>query len=210
MNLTGKIERAFADRPKPSEVILPEQMLQFDSDVEEALWFAGRDGRELTWNDWQSHSCAIFFFSPDAFAYYLPSLLLLSAQNPDEGLTVAHSLIYKLDRSPDLSGWHESLIVPFLALNSDELEVLKEWLLLVCEFSPYKRFGVAASGLGDTFGRAYDSVDLLQRQVEHAHPADSSPIASADSMEGVEDCPRRSASSDVRDGTLNYQPKHPS
>ncbi|HET8823509.1 MAG TPA: hypothetical protein VFM77_00145, partial [Terriglobales bacterium] len=71
MTLAEKIEHVFSSRTRPAQVV-PDQVLQFDSDVEEALWFSGRDWRDLTWQDWQEHSCAFYFFRPEAFAYYLP------------------------------------------------------------------------------------------------------------------------------------------
>lgn len=178
MKLTEKIERAFAARPKPAQVRLADDVLQLDSDVEESLWFSGRDWHGLTWKDWQDHSSAIFFFDPEAFAYYLPSMLLLSVENPGESLTVADSLISQLDRSPDVEGWTEGFAGHFLELNPAELDVLKEWLLQVCEYAPYKRWGIAASGPGDTFGRAYDTVDLLQKEIERRHLRSAPPTAS--------------------------------
>jgi hypothetical protein len=174
MTLAGKIERAFALRPIPNETVALSEVQQIDSDVEEALWFSGRDWHGLTWRDWEEHPCAIFFFSPDAFAYYLPSLLLLSIEKPTECLQAADSLIGELDRSPSLEGWHESLLRRFLVLRSEELDVLKEWFLQICEYGPYERWGIAASGPGDTFGRAFDTVDLLQKEVER-RPAENEP-----------------------------------
>lgn len=165
MNLAEKIERAFASRPKPTQVI-GDNVLQLDSDVEEALWFSSRDWHELTWQNWQEHSCAIYFFDPGAFAYYLPSVLLLSAQNPNDSLNAADSLISVLDCSPDPEWWTDGLQRRFLGLNLAELNVLKEWLLQICEYVPYKGLGFSASGPGDTFGRAFDTVDLLQKEVE--------------------------------------------
>jgi len=168
MNLAEKIEEAFAARPKPAHVRLGVEVLQLDSDAEEALWFSSRDWHELTWQDWQRHSSAIFFFAPEALAYYLPSVLLLSAENQSDSLAAADSIISQLDRTPDAEGWTEGFASQFLGLHPGELDVLKEWLLHVCEYVPYKRWGIAASGPGDTFGRAYDTVDLLQREVEKA------------------------------------------
>jgi hypothetical protein len=60
----------------------------------------------------------------------------------------------------------------FLGLSPAELNVLKEWLLQVCEYVPYKEWGFAASGLGDTFSRAFDTVDLLQKEVARRRLAD--------------------------------------
>ena len=166
MTLAEKIERVFSHRPKPAQVRLDDGVIQLDFEVEEALWFSGRDWRELTWQDWQEHSSAIYFFDPEAFAYYLPSVLVLSAHNPSVSLFAADSLINELDQSPDTEGWKLGLASRFLVLNSAELAVLKEWLLQVCEYVPYKRWGIAGSGPGDTFGRAFDTVDLLQKEVE--------------------------------------------
>jgi hypothetical protein len=86
-------------------------------------------------------------------------------------LDAANSLIGELDRSPDASGWTEGFVSRFLGLNPAELDVLKEWLLQVCEYVPYKRWGTAASGPGDTFGRAYDTVDLIQKEIAQRHLA---------------------------------------
>jgi hypothetical protein len=81
-------------------------------------------------------------------------------------LMAAYSLLSVLDCSPDPEGWPEGFASRFLGLNRAELDVLKEWLLQVCEYAPYRGSGLAASGPGDTFGRAFDTVDLLQREVE--------------------------------------------
>jgi uncharacterized protein DUF6714 len=166
MKFAEKIERVFSSRSKPAQVRLADEIFQLDSDVEEALWFSGRDWHELTWQDWQEHSCAIFFFDPEAFAYYLPSVLILSVQNPSESLNAADSLIAQLDQSPDAQGWTEGSVSRFLRLNPGELDVVKEWLLHVCDYDPYKRWGIAASGPGDSFGRAFDTLDLLQEEIK--------------------------------------------
>jgi hypothetical protein len=166
VKLTEKIERVFSSRAKPDAVVDMTGRFQIDSDVEEALWFMGRDWHELTWQDWQEHSSAIYFFDPEAFAYYLPSVLLLSAQNPSETLNAADSLISELDLSPDAEGWPGGFASRFLKLSPAELDVLKEWLLQVCEYVPYRGWGMAASGPGDTFVRTFDTVDLLQKEDE--------------------------------------------
>jgi hypothetical protein len=166
MKLTEKIERVFSSRPMPAQVRLADEVIQLDDDVEDALWFSGRDWRELTWQNWQEHSDAIFFFDPESFAYYLPSILVLSVQNPTGSLNAADSLIGELDRSPDPEVWTEDFVRRFLELNRAELDVLKDWLLQVCEYVPYRGWGIAASGPGDTFGRAFDTVDLLQRKID--------------------------------------------
>jgi hypothetical protein len=48
MDLLEKIERAFAARTKPAQVRLGDEVVQLDSDLEEALWFSGRDWHKLS------------------------------------------------------------------------------------------------------------------------------------------------------------------
>ena len=96
----------------------------------------------------------------------LPSVLVLSAQNLNDWLQAAESLIYDLDRAPDSEGWTEGFERRFLGLNPTELGVLKEWLLQLCEYDSYAGWGISASGPGDTFGRAFDTLDLLRKEVE--------------------------------------------
>jgi hypothetical protein len=166
VKLSERIERVFSTRPKLAQVRLADEVIQLDDDEEDALWFSGRDWHELTWQNWQEHSDAIFFFDPEAFAYYLPSILLLSAQNPNESLNAADSLIGELDPTPDPEAWSEAFVSRFLELNLAELDTLTEWLLQVCEYIPYRGSGIAASGPGDTIGRAFDTVHLLRKEVE--------------------------------------------
>jgi hypothetical protein len=164
MDLPGKIERAFAWREKPAEVVEPEEHIQFDSDVEESIWFAGRDWRDITRRDWQEHPEALGFFSRDALAYYLPSVLLLSLQCPQERLVSAASLVGMLDWSPNAECWTDHFRMRFLGLRSEEYDVIKEWLLYISDFEIYRVYG--KSGPGDIFGRAFDTINLLQRETE--------------------------------------------
>jgi hypothetical protein len=104
VKLSERIERVFSTRLKLAQVRLADEVIQLDDDEEDALWFSGRDWHEITWQNWQEHSDAIFFFDPEPFVYYLPSILLLSAQNPNESLNAGDSLIGELDRTPDPKG----------------------------------------------------------------------------------------------------------
>lgn len=163
MSLRESIEEAFAWRTLPDQVVTAECTTRLDSDVEEALWFSGRNWHDLTWHDWQEHRCAILFFSPEAFAYLLPSIMILSYENPNEALDSADTLLITLDRSPTEEGWHESFSNRFLALRASELEVMKRWLVEICGYQPYRRAGLAGSGSGESFGRAFDTVELFQQ-----------------------------------------------
>src|SRR5579864_4295114 len=96
MTLSERIERAFEHREMPDSVVDMTNRFQIDSDVEEALWFTGRDWHSITWDDWQKHPVATTFFSKEALGYYLPRVLVLSLQRPQEALNPAESLIREL------------------------------------------------------------------------------------------------------------------
>jgi hypothetical protein len=164
MTLQEKIENAFAHRRIPTEVVEMEGRLQFDSDVEDAIWFKRRDWHDLTREDWHQHHWGFHFFSPEGFAYLLPSLLLLTILNPKEypGLAV-DSFLSQLDRSQGAENLETHLINRYSLFNEEEFNTIKEWLLFACESFPQLFHGAAASGPGDGFGRVFDTVDLLQK-----------------------------------------------
>jgi hypothetical protein len=164
MTLCEKVEKAFTHRQVPSEAVAHEQYLQFDSDVEDALWFTGRNWHDITLKDWERYNCGIYFLSPEAFAYYLPSLIVLSIQSPTDSLLSVDSVLHLLDRSPDMNGWDDHFSERFLGFTSDEYEVIKEWLLFLAEYG--KDYGLVTTGPGDTFGRAFETIYLLQKESE--------------------------------------------
>lgn len=168
MTFREKVERAFASRSLPTEVVPPKAYLQFDSDVEDALWFSGRDWRSLTWENWRDRYVAITYFSPEAFPYYLQSLLCLTAENPTDNLLAADGIISELDRSPTIDGWGEPFLSRFTALNLEELDCLEEWLVALCESPAYRGYGISSGGPGDRLGRAIDTVTLLQNNLRNA------------------------------------------
>lgn len=166
MTFREQVTAAFAHRSIPAEVLTPATHRQCDSDLEETLWFTGRDWRTLTWNDWRDRYDGIFFLSTEAFAYYLQSLLCLTAENPSDSLLAAEAVIHTLDRSPNSDGWDDFFRPRYTALTAAELDCVEEWLLLLCESAAYRSYGAAAGGPGDTFGRAIDTVSLLKAQLQ--------------------------------------------
>ena len=146
----------------PSKVIEDIPPGHMDSDYEDALSFAGRDWRGITSDDWRRHSCAVNFLSPEAFRYYLPSLLTLTVKDPANYPDLAfESLISFLDCTPDPEYWTVGMAIRFSQLTLEELEVMKEWLVFACENLPQSGVGISAKGPGDRLGRAFDTIALL-------------------------------------------------
>lgn len=156
-----QIERAFAHRALPA--IRPDQYECVDSDVEDALWFADRDWRTITGADWREHYCAVTFLRREAFLYYLQSLLILAIEDSQvlADLAVA-SMISDLDRSPEggLDGGPQDR---FFGLSDEEYDAIKEWLLYASGQCASFGIGISAAGPGDKLGRAFDTIDRLQR-----------------------------------------------
>lgn len=156
MTLSDEIECAFGMRLKPSRLVdvrnpvTPEQ--------NDALWFSGRDWREIAWQDWDAHSDAFYAFTPTAFVYYLPSILSVTTRNPEKWLGAADALLGILNRSPDVYRWDNFVEKRLIGLGAAEYEAIKAWILSLS--------GTTVFGDEDALARAYETVDLLQRETD--------------------------------------------
>jgi hypothetical protein len=165
MNVQEKIEKAFEHRKMPEQTVDPGYLEKYpiDSDVEDALRFQGKGWREIAGAHWNRHWCAFSFLSREALAYYLPSLLYLPIREPDLVDLAIDSLMSELDRTPPISPEDFPSDCRLAGLTFDEYEVLKEWLLFMSENYPNLAWGKAKGGPGDIFGRAFDTIALLQK-----------------------------------------------
>jgi hypothetical protein len=159
VTLRGKIIETFGCRPKPDELVAPCEPVT--SDQHDALSLGERTWQELTWDDWTKHSGAFYAFLPDAFRYYLPSILTLSIERPDQWFFPADGLMQILDRSPTIGYWDAFLTDRLLGLRACEYEVLSEWLLVVSQYE--------AIALQDAVNRAFDTVALLQQESQRVN-----------------------------------------
>lgn len=173
MTLEEKIVRAFAHREMPSETVEMAGRVQIDSDVEDGQWFAGHDWRELTCEDWRRRYCGFFFLSPQAFRYYLPSLLILTVRDPKQYPDlVIQSFLSELDRSPGSEYLDQRIMERYSELTQEEYAAIREWLLFACERIPEAFWGAAAAGPGDGFGRVFDTINLLEKETAQTRPAE--------------------------------------
>lgn len=154
MTLRADIEQAFAARQRPSNLV--EQRSPVTAEQHDALWFAGRDWREIGWRDWEEHSGAFYAFVPEAFIYYLPSILLGAMDAPGSQLQAADALLGVLDRSPVVYHWDAFITKRLLGLEPNEYEAMKAWVLSLS--------GLAEFLDEDSLTRAYETVDLLAHE----------------------------------------------
>lgn len=151
MKILVDIENAFSHRNKPSRLI--ETTASITPEQKDAVWFAGLDWRDVTIEGWNDHSDAFYSFVPEAFAYYLPSILVCTLKTPDGWLRPAEMLLGIVDRSPLISNWDAFIVTRLLGFEPQEYDVLKEWLLCLS--------GVSDLIDDDGLVRAYETVDLL-------------------------------------------------
>jgi hypothetical protein len=105
----------------------------------------------------QQPASALSAFVPEAFRYYLPSVLTLTIGGL-KGLIAAESLISILDRMPVPHYWDNFLTSRLLGLEPKEYEAIRQWLLSLS--------GTEDGHLEDQLVRAYETVDLLEAETE--------------------------------------------
>lgn len=156
MTLRAQVEAAFSMRKCPSLVVEPRSPVT--PEQRDAIWFAGRHWREVAWQDWQSHPDAFYSFVPEAFVFYLPSVLIGAMAAPNGELLAADALIGMLDRSPEPYHWDAFMTARLVGLEPAEYEVLKAWLL--------SRSEEVETSNEDSLIRAYETIDLLAQETE--------------------------------------------
>ncbi len=154
MNLRNQIDAAFAHRERPSKLV--ESRLPITPEQRDALWFADHHWRDIGWQDWQHHPDAFYAFLPEAFVFYLPSILIAAMEAPQGQLLAADALIGMLDRSPEPYHWDAFIAARLIGLEPAEYEAIKAWVLT--------RSGVVGVHDEDSLTRAYETVDLLARE----------------------------------------------
>lgn len=131
-----------------------------DADKDDALVLGAFYWQDLTWETWTTNRGAFHALRPEAFKYYLPSILALALEKPEQWFFPADSLISILDRSPMIAYWDDFLTARLLGLERAEYEVVLEWLLFVADY------GVLAEKA--SFNRAFETICRLQKETMSA------------------------------------------
>lgn len=156
MILLEQIEHVFADRIVPKHLV--EEREPVTPEQRDALFFSGKDWREVSWQDWEQHPDAFFAFVPEAFIYYLPSIIRVAVINPGQWLGVVDALLRVLDRSPNPYHWDNFIEKRFVGLRTEEYEVIKDWILSLS--------GTNIFADEDTLSRCYETTELLQNETK--------------------------------------------
>lgn len=142
---------AFGHRKRPKTVT---NVTVCSSLRDDAMWFEGRDWRDVTADDWLQNGDAYFGLSPEAFVYFLPSILCLSLDELKFPMGLADALVMSLDTSAEPEIWSEWFCERFGLLSVSEIQVLKDWTVL--------KLANTQKGEGSEFARIQDTLSMLE------------------------------------------------
>lgn len=150
--LIFKIVEAFRSRKKPT-ILVGSNELTCD-EIEGVHAVGAYSWEETTGDLWEMHSDVLSWFSPSAFCYYVPGVMVSSIRDNEPNLIVVSNLVAMLDRSPNPNWWDEFFVERWPLLTTKECSVLREWLIWLSS--------VGASSLDENgLDRALETVELL-------------------------------------------------
>ena len=155
VNTENQIEEAFRHRPTPTLFLVSEQLAAHECDDVMSFW--GKPWTRVTGSQLEKHFDAIFWFTPEAFCYYLPGIFTAGIKENKPWLIVNHSLVNMLDRSPDPGSWDDFFVARWSQLTARECEATQAWILWLssCEDDTYPQGSLA---------RAFDTLELLRER----------------------------------------------
>lgn len=154
-SLILKIRSVFSKRNKPG-VYTAGQLSGHE--IGEVLSFAGKSWEDITCDHFEKNFEVFYWFSPEAFCYYLPGVFYVSVTHDNPDLLVIDSIIGMLDRNPDPSHWNDFFRERWLMLTDEEIDVAAEWVLWLS----------SRGGLDDSsLSRAFDCLESVKNYKQH-------------------------------------------
>lgn len=151
------IQSAFADRAPPT--VLSDSKQLSDVEYEEVMVFDGMRWRDIEMSHVERGADAVFWFSPEAFCYYIPGFLTASLRENSLDSNAFDSIIGCLDRSPEPDNWDDFFAPRFTRFSIAELDAIAAWVRWVEMMLPdgFHEF---------TYGRVHDTLELLKLQAQ--------------------------------------------
>lgn len=153
------IERAFANRQRPAT--MTDSLQLSDAEFDEVMSFEGMDWRDIEFDQIEQQADAVFWFSPNAFCYYLPGFLSSGIKEDRCDSNAYDSLIGMLDRSPEPDYWDEFFAPRWTLLSVAEIEAVSGWVRWFQQRDP-------DSFQQGTYERVNDTLTLLTWKAEEA------------------------------------------
>ena len=147
------IGKAFADRAPPSAIT--DSMQLSDVEYDEVMSFDGMVWRDVAFDQVEKNADAVFWFSPEAFCYYLPGLFAAGLKDNRWDTNAYDSLIGMLDRSPEPDYWDDFFRPRWPLLSHQEIEAVRSWVRWFESVLP-------DAFRSNTYQRVDDTLTLLQ------------------------------------------------
>ncbi len=147
------IEKAFAERRRPA--VMSDSRQLSDVEYDEVMSFEGLDWREVDFDLVERSADAVFWFSPEAFCYYLPGLLAAGIEADRTDSNAYDALVGMLDHSPEPDYWDDFFRPRWTLLTALEIDAVAAWI----DWLALKEPDVAG---GDIRTRTQDTLTLLR------------------------------------------------
>ncbi|NKB57402.1 MAG: hypothetical protein GKS00_13835 [Alphaproteobacteria bacterium] len=157
----GLIDSAFAHRSPPSEMTDSKQLSGVG--YEEVMSFEGMRWQEVSFAHVEQNSDAVFWFSPQAFCYYLPGFLSAGLKEGRCDANAYDSLIGMLDRSAEPDYWDDFFRPRWTLLTALELTAVAAWVGWFEWVDP-------DAFHGNTLERVRGTLNLLAQRLESGAP----------------------------------------
>jgi hypothetical protein len=151
------INRSFAHRLPPS--VLTDSTQLTDGEYGEVMSFQGMIWQDVTFAELERFSDAVFWFSPEAFCYYLPGILAAGLKENRCDCNAYDSLIGCLDRSPEPDYWDDFFLPRWPLLSLEEIDAVVAWARWLEIVQPDEI-------CGNTYERVQDTLALLKGKAQ--------------------------------------------
>jgi hypothetical protein len=147
------IRIAFSDRPPPSVLSDSKQLLDFE--YEEVMSYDGMRWQDVTFAHIEQNPDAVFWFSPEAFCYFLPGLLSAGPKENRWDANSYDSIIGMLDRSPEPDYWDDFFLPRWSLFTASEIGAVAAWARWLALVQP-------DAFHGNTYERVQGTLTLLR------------------------------------------------
>lgn len=155
MELTDLILNAFSSRTKPAGLYSSGNLS--DSEIKELDNFNNKEWQDLDKAFWAENFSSIHLLSPEAFCYFLPSLLTIVVEEQEYYLLAFDAVLSDLDRSPNYLYWNDYFKDRWTKFTPLELETIEHVILFLSNCSDFK------PDHANTLERAYNTLVLLKK-----------------------------------------------
>lgn len=120
-----QVAQSFAHRPPPT--VITDSMQLTEGEFAEVMAFDGLHWQDVTLALVEQCPDVVFWFSPEAFCYYLPGLFSAGLRENRADLMAYDALLSTLDRSPVPAYWDDFVLPRLPLLSVEEVDAVSAW-----------------------------------------------------------------------------------